>query len=149
LTTRALLAAALLALAGCSSEPPAAIPAEGSALDASPLARFVHHQGEAREMAFTPDGRMLIAAGTDGRIELMRGATGAVWRTIEHPGGASPVALSPDGTMLVSGGYDGTARIWASPTSARFASSPARAARSGPSPGRPTAEASPPPAKTG
>ena len=63
-------------------------------------------------MAFTPDGRMLIAAGTDGRIELMRGATGAVWRTIEHPGGAPALALSPDGTMLVSGGYDGTARIW-------------------------------------
>jgi WD40 repeat protein len=94
----AALGAALLALAACSGGPPEAIPAEGGALDARPVARFVHHRGEARELAFTPDGRMLIATGTDGRIELMPGATGAVWRTIVHPGGASPIALSPDGT---------------------------------------------------
>ena len=112
MTARALPAAALLALAACGSGPPGAIPAEGMALDVRPVARFVHHQGEAREIAFTPDGRVLIATGTDGRIELMRGATGTVWRTMEHPGGASPLALSPDGTMLVSGGYDGMARIW-------------------------------------
>ncbi|MEA3046238.1 MAG: hypothetical protein QOJ53_570, partial [Sphingomonadales bacterium] len=94
---RPALAALLLALAACGSTPPGAIPAEGAEIDAALVTRFVHRQGEARDLVFSPDGALLAATGTDGRIELMRGATGAVWRTIVHPGGASPIALSPDG----------------------------------------------------
>ena len=56
--------------------------------------------------------RLPAATGTDGRIELIRGTNGAVWRTIAHPGGASALAVSPDGALLASGGYDRTARIW-------------------------------------
>jgi len=109
---RPALAALLLALAACGSTPPGAIPVQGSEIDAALVARFVHRQGEARELVFSPDGALLAATGTDGRIELMRGAPGTVWRTIVHPDGASALAASPDGTMLISGGYDRTARIW-------------------------------------
>jgi WD40 repeat protein len=106
------LAVLLLALAACDGTPPGAIPAEGTEIGAALVARFDHRDGEARDLAFSPDGSLLAAAGTDGRIELMRGAPGTVWRTIVHPDGASPLAISPDGTMLVSGGYDRMARIW-------------------------------------
>ncbi|MEA3031628.1 MAG: hypothetical protein QOG13_2953 [Sphingomonadales bacterium] len=109
---RPALAALLLALAACGSTPPGAIPAEGAEIDAALVTRFVHRQGEARDLVFSPDGALLAATGTDGRIELMRGAPGTVWRTIVHPDAASALDVSPDGTMLVSGGYDRNARIW-------------------------------------
>lgn len=105
-------AALLLALAACGATPPGAIPVDGAEIHAALVARFDHREGEARDLTFSPDGSLLAAAGTDGRIELMRGAPGTVWRTIVHPDGASPLAVSPDGTMLVSGGYDRAARIW-------------------------------------
>src|SRR4029079_17593664 len=79
---RAALAAALLMVAGCGSTPPGAISERGAEIEARLVGRFVHHRGEAREMVFTPNGRLLAATGTDGRIELMRGGTGSVVRTI-------------------------------------------------------------------
>jgi WD40 repeat protein len=100
----------LTLMARGDGRPPGAVMAEGAALSASPGARFVHHQGEARELVFLPDGR-IAAAGVDGRIEIVD-AAGAVTGAMLHSGGVSPLALSPDGTMLASGGYDESVRIW-------------------------------------
>jgi WD40 repeat protein len=108
-----LLAAAFLVLtlvARGDGLPPRAIAADGAVLAASPAGRFQHHRGEAREMAFLPDGR-LAAAGTDGRIVLID-ARGRVAGTIVHEGGLSALALSSDGSTLASGGYDRAARLW-------------------------------------
>ena len=108
-----LLAAGFLVLtllARGDGRPPGAVMAAGATLTAAPAASFVHHQGEAREMVFLPDG-LLAATGTDGRIELLT-AAGEVCGTMMHDGGASPLAASPDGSLLASGGYDRTARIW-------------------------------------
>jgi WD40 repeat protein len=82
----------------------------GASIGARLSTRFVHHQGEAREIAFLPGG-LVAATAVDGRIELTD-AAGSVRRTMIHPGGASPLVASPDGALLASGGYDRTVRIW-------------------------------------
>ena len=96
--------------AGTDGLPPGAIPAAGAVLKAAPLARFVHRQGEGRDMAFLPDGT-LFAAGTDGRIERVD-PRGAVRSTIVHEGGVTGLALSPDASLLASAGYDRAVRLW-------------------------------------
>lgn len=111
-TAAVLLALALLLFWPGDTSPPRAIAAPGARIEAVRVARFVHHQGEARDLTFAPGGRLLAATGADGRIELIRGTNGAVWRTITHPDGAPALAMSPDGAQLASGGYDRTARIW-------------------------------------
>jgi hypothetical protein len=59
---------------------------------------------------FSPDGRMLLAAGKDGSISLLDLLTGA--EVLRIPGVASTVAMSPDGRTFASGSYDGTVSLW-------------------------------------
>jgi WD40 repeat protein len=66
------------------------------------------------EIAFSPDGRRLVATGREGIIhledlerpgagaEVLRGHEGMIWS----------VVFSPDGTRLASGGDDRTVRLW-------------------------------------
>ncbi len=66
------------------------------------------------EIAFSPDGRRLVATGREGIIhledlerpgagaEVLRGHEGMIWS----------VVFSPDGTRLASGGGDRTVRLW-------------------------------------
>jgi WD40 repeat protein len=65
-------------------------------------------------LAFSPDGRILAAAGT-GPIHLWEVATGRELpglRRHEDLGQTTCVAFSPDGRTLASAGYDGMVRVW-------------------------------------
>ncbi len=66
-----------------------------------------------RDLAASPDGRMLAAACKDGTVRLIDFASGAVLRVIAaHEGGADAVVFSPDGTLLVTGGRDNAVKLW-------------------------------------
>ncbi len=68
-------------------------------------------------VCFSPDGRTLYTAWSDGRGVgkwiAWEVATGKKLRTFQgHPGGMQHLACSPDGKRLVTGGFDRTALVW-------------------------------------
>jgi WD40 repeat protein len=67
-------------------------------------------------LAFSPDGRWLVAASADGVARLWKatGDPGPVLRG--HGGAVFDARFSPDGGRLVTTSADGTARVWEAAT---------------------------------
>jgi WD40 repeat protein len=65
----------------------------------------LRNDGTLHRLAFSPDGRMLAAATSDGYF-LIDPASGRTLRTIKAKGLAKTVAFSPDGSLLAGGGWD-------------------------------------------
>ena len=61
------------------------------------------HAGAVFGAAFTPDGRRLVTASTDGSVHLIEADTGKLIHRMAHPSALS-VAVSPDGTKAISTG---------------------------------------------
>ncbi len=68
---------------------------------------------EAWHLVFAPDGRSLVAAGTEPSIVAWDSATGKeLWRVKANKSGSAAVAFAPDGKSVASAGGDGTVRLW-------------------------------------
>ena len=66
-----------------------------------------------RRLAVSLDGKVLAAAGGDGKIRLWDAASGRLTRTLAgHTKAVRGVAFSPDGKLLASGSSDRTAKLW-------------------------------------
>ena len=65
------------------------------------------------DVRFSPDGKTIASAGTDGATKLWDVASGKEIKSLRgHDGNVTSVAFSPDGRFLASGGRDGTIRLW-------------------------------------
>jgi WD40 repeat protein len=64
-------------------------------------------------IAFSPDGKRLAGAVSDGRIDLLDPASGKLRGELTgHRGLVADLVFLPDGKRLVSGGNDRTLRVW-------------------------------------
>jgi YVTN family beta-propeller protein len=65
---------------------------------------FVGHTGEVWSVAFTPDNRRIVSAGTDSTVRVWDAETGTELKCFRgHNQGACTAAISPDGRRVLSG----------------------------------------------
>jgi hypothetical protein len=77
------------------------------------IRQFRGHQGWLGCIVYSPDGKMVAAAGEDKVIHLWDVATGEeVRRLVGHQSFLQSVRFSPDGRMLASASLDRTVRLW-------------------------------------
>jgi len=74
---------------------------------------FAETFGSVSSVAFSPDGKLLATAGTDGEIHLYQVSD---WKQLlackGHTNWVPSLAFSPDGSILASGSSDCTVRLW-------------------------------------
>ncbi len=86
------------------------------AVAARPVGEPLKHDGPVVALAFSPDGKTLLAGCGGGTGQLWDVASCKRRRTLKHQGPVVAVAFSGDGAACVTGSWDGTARIWRTET---------------------------------
>jgi WD40 repeat protein/outer membrane lipoprotein-sorting protein len=92
--------------------------------DGSLVRSFASEKGTANSwttsVAFSPDGRLLVATDWNGAVTLWDAAKGDIKLTItDHKAGVLSAAFSPDGATLVTGSEDKTLRVRKLPAQSR------------------------------
>jgi WD40 repeat protein len=86
---------------------------QGDADAPAPLREVQAHDGWARAVAVSPDGRLLASCGNDNLVKLWSAEGGSPVRTLEgHTSHVYNVAFHPDGARLASADLKGVVKDW-------------------------------------
>jgi WD40 repeat protein len=85
-----------------------------------------NHDGEVNAVSFSPDGRLLLTAGADGRARIWRHKGSAL--TLQHAGAVTAATFGRGGDRVITASADGRARIWNTRTGALLVELPHGAA---------------------
>jgi WD40 repeat protein len=80
-------------------------------LSGQQLAQLNGHQGFVWSVSFSPDGKLLATAGSDGTAKVWNLSGQQVAEFKGHQGSVYEVSFSPDGKLLATAGDDGTVRL--------------------------------------
>ena len=73
------------------------------------------HSDDVMSAAFSPDGRLVVTASTDGYCRIWDAATGALLKAIPHDIAVRSAEFNPQGDLLLTAAADGVARLWTLP----------------------------------
>src|SRR5689334_16713806 len=104
--TKSILAAFAAILCFCSTSSTA------QTLHATLVRALPSHHEAGRDVAFSPDSRILASAGVDSIVHLWSIPDGRLIASLKHPIGVTAIAFTPDGKSLVTAAYDAKLRIW-------------------------------------
>jgi WD40 repeat protein len=74
--------------------------------------RYAAHTGWINGLSFSPDGRTVLSASSDGTLALWGGDGGLVRTFRGHAAGVNDVVLGPDGQTALSASDDATLILW-------------------------------------
>ncbi len=73
----------------------------------------LQHEGVVTAVAFSPKGKYLATASTDGTAQVWEAESGKkITQPLKHEDAVTAVAFSPDGKYLATASADGTAQVW-------------------------------------
>ncbi|MCS6847195.1 MAG: hypothetical protein RMN52_05705, partial [Anaerolineae bacterium] len=79
-----------------------------------PRLRLSGHEGPVVAAQFSPDGKLIATAGTDGVVRVWDRSNGALLAQFgSNTSLINSLQFSPDGAFILTAGDDGAARIWA------------------------------------
>ena len=74
-------------------------------------------------VAFSPDGRYLVAGDSDNSLGVWDTRTWSRVATLAHPAAVTSLAFSPGGSTLISADADGSVRMWSFPPPSSYLAS--------------------------
>jgi WD40 repeat protein/DNA-binding SARP family transcriptional activator len=72
----------------------------------------VHFPAASLSVAFSPDGKLLAAAGREHPTQIRNTRSGELVATLRTADWGRSVAFSPDGNLVATGDWDGRAQLW-------------------------------------
>jgi WD40 repeat protein len=76
------------------------------------LNRIDKHNGTFARASFSPDGKIIVSANTDGTIEIWQPDGKRICAFKGHKAAVNSISFSPDSQTLASASLDGTIKVW-------------------------------------